>query len=50
VNDITQYPVFPWIIADYQSSALGMRAPSPPDRRTSCELSLFTPTFFPTQT
>ncbi|ELR15772.1 Beige/BEACH domain containing protein, partial [Acanthamoeba castellanii str. Neff] len=26
VNDITQYPVFPWIIADYQSSTLDAQA------------------------
>lgn len=25
VNDITQYPVFPWVIADYQSSTLGLQ-------------------------
>jgi factor associated with neutral sphingomyelinase activation len=23
-NDLTQYPVFPWIIADYKSKELGM--------------------------
>lgn len=23
-NDLSQYPVFPWIIADYSSSVLGM--------------------------
>lgn len=23
-NDLSQYPVFPWIIADYSSSELGM--------------------------
>jgi hypothetical protein len=22
-NDITQYPVFPWILADYESEELG---------------------------
>ena len=23
-NDLTQYPVFPWILADYKCDALGM--------------------------
>lgn len=23
-NDLTQYPVFPWILADYTSESLGM--------------------------
>ena len=23
-NDLTQYPVFPWVIADYKSKELGM--------------------------
>uniref|UniRef100_A0A3B6DIS4 DUF4704 domain-containing protein n=2 Tax=Triticinae TaxID=1648030 RepID=A0A3B6DIS4_WHEAT len=27
-NDITQYPVFPWIIADYQSKVLNLDDPS----------------------
>ncbi|KAM0901342.1 hypothetical protein ACQ4PT_020040 [Festuca glaucescens] len=27
-NDITQYPVFPWIIADYQSEVLNLDDPS----------------------
>ena len=25
LNDITQYPVFPWVIADYSSRELGER-------------------------
>lgn len=27
VNDLTQYPVFPWIIADYSSSTLDLNNP-----------------------
>lgn len=23
-NDLTQYPVFPWVLADYKSPVLGM--------------------------
>ena len=26
VNDIIQYPVFPWVIADYESEELGEKA------------------------
>ena len=26
-NDVTQYPVFPWILADYESSELNMKDP-----------------------
>ena len=26
-NDITQYPVFPWIIADYKSRSLDLEDP-----------------------
>ncbi len=24
-NDLTQYPVFPWVVADYQSEELGVQ-------------------------
>lgn len=27
VNDLTQYPVFPWIIADYSSATLDLTNP-----------------------
>jgi hypothetical protein len=27
-NDITQYPVFPWIVADYKSRVLNLDDPS----------------------
>ncbi len=27
-NDLSQYPVFPWILADYQSSVLDLDKPS----------------------
>ena len=27
-NDITQYPVYPWVIADYESSSLDFNSPS----------------------
>ncbi|CAM9756268.1 unnamed protein product [Chrysoparadoxa australica] len=28
VNDITQYPVFPWVVADYNSTVLDLESPS----------------------
>ncbi|XP_025829509.1 protein FAN isoform X2 [Agrilus planipennis] len=28
VNDLTQYPVFPWVISDYQSSELNLNNPN----------------------
>ena len=27
-NDITQYPIFPWIIADYTSENINLRDPA----------------------
>ena len=27
-NDLNQYPVFPWVIADYESEALDLSSPS----------------------
>lgn len=27
VNDLTQYPVFPWVVADYSSSTLDLDNP-----------------------
>lgn len=27
-NDITQYPVFPWVLSDYSSSVLDLKDPS----------------------
>jgi hypothetical protein len=28
VNDLTQYPVFPWVIADYESKELDLKNPA----------------------
>ncbi len=27
INDLTQYPVFPWVVADYTSKTLGKQGP-----------------------
>ena len=31
VNDLTQYPVFPWVLADYESADLDLTDTSPPE-------------------
>ena len=48
-NDLNQYPIMPWIIADYQSNCLNLQNPQTfrdmslpigaqdPERRKDCE-------------
>ncbi|VDM16430.1 unnamed protein product [Hydatigera taeniaeformis] len=41
-NDITQYPIFPWIIADYESEVLDLEKPSISFRRLDRPISVQT--------